>query len=245
MAKKKFFWKIWLRPNKLTKDVDNDYVAEVSTNGKTALNRDVAEEYVKGRSDHDVETVLSIINGCDLIKRNFLLDGRSVQDSNMRYAPRVTGAWIGTTAVHDPDKHSTIIEATMTAELRGIVEGEVGVEILGVKADGGAQIGLVTDVTTNKTDGTVTSGGQIVIIGEKIELDPPDEPGIGIFLRSDAGEIPVTAPPAVNHPSEIITQLPELSPGVYTLYIVTRFTGGKHVLKAPRTITYATPLTVL
>jgi hypothetical protein len=26
-----FFWKVWLRPNLLTKDVDNDYVAEVST----------------------------------------------------------------------------------------------------------------------------------------------------------------------------------------------------------------------
>jgi hypothetical protein len=28
---KDLFWKIWLRPNQLTKDVDNDYVAEVST----------------------------------------------------------------------------------------------------------------------------------------------------------------------------------------------------------------------
>jgi hypothetical protein len=32
---KKFTWKVWLRLNLLTKEVENDYVAEVSTTGKT------------------------------------------------------------------------------------------------------------------------------------------------------------------------------------------------------------------
>jgi hypothetical protein len=35
---KKHTWKLWLRLNLLTKDVENDYVAEVSTTGKTLLN---------------------------------------------------------------------------------------------------------------------------------------------------------------------------------------------------------------
>ncbi|GHV48735.1 hypothetical protein FACS1894181_05320 [Bacteroidia bacterium] len=32
---KRFFWKVWLKLNLLTKNVDNDYIAEVSTVGKT------------------------------------------------------------------------------------------------------------------------------------------------------------------------------------------------------------------
>ena len=39
---KNYIWKIWLRLNLLTKDVDNDYVAEVSTVGNTVRNEDIA-----------------------------------------------------------------------------------------------------------------------------------------------------------------------------------------------------------
>lgn len=28
------FWKVWLKPNLLTKDVDNDYIAESSTSNE-------------------------------------------------------------------------------------------------------------------------------------------------------------------------------------------------------------------
>jgi hypothetical protein len=34
---KKAFWKVWLRRNLLTKDVENDYTAEVSTIGTTKV----------------------------------------------------------------------------------------------------------------------------------------------------------------------------------------------------------------
>lgn len=36
------FWKVWLKPNLLTKDVDNDYIAEVSTSKQTLRNEDIA-----------------------------------------------------------------------------------------------------------------------------------------------------------------------------------------------------------
>lgn len=40
------FWKVWLKPNLLTKDVDNDYIAEVSTSKQTLRNEDIAERIV-------------------------------------------------------------------------------------------------------------------------------------------------------------------------------------------------------
>jgi hypothetical protein len=35
---KKTFWKVWLKRNLLTKDVENDLIAEVSTAGHTLRN---------------------------------------------------------------------------------------------------------------------------------------------------------------------------------------------------------------
>ena len=46
MAVYEFFWKIWLRLNLLTKDVDNDYTAEVSTMKNTFRNEDIARAIV-------------------------------------------------------------------------------------------------------------------------------------------------------------------------------------------------------
>ncbi len=43
----KFFWKVWLRPNLLTKDVDNDYIAEVSTSNNTQRNDDIARRIIE------------------------------------------------------------------------------------------------------------------------------------------------------------------------------------------------------
>lgn len=40
------YWKVWLKPNLLTKDVDNDYIAEVSTSKQTLRNEDIAERIV-------------------------------------------------------------------------------------------------------------------------------------------------------------------------------------------------------
>ena len=41
-----FIWKIWLRLNFLTQDVDNVYTGEVSTMGHTVRNEDIAQRIV-------------------------------------------------------------------------------------------------------------------------------------------------------------------------------------------------------
>ena len=41
------YWKVWLTPNLLTKDIDNDYIAEVSTSKQTLRNEDIAQRIVE------------------------------------------------------------------------------------------------------------------------------------------------------------------------------------------------------
>ena len=54
------FWKVWLKPNLLTKDVDNDYIAEVSTSKQTLRNEDIAQRIVDEGSEIKYDTLLSI-----------------------------------------------------------------------------------------------------------------------------------------------------------------------------------------
>jgi hypothetical protein len=243
---KKYFWKSWLRRNNLTRNVDNDYIAEVSTTGNTLRNEDIARIIVKGRSELRYDTIFSILNERDAVERNALLNGSSVQSRNMHLAPRITGNWIGADPVFTPKEHRITLDATQTVEMRRALE-EVGVEILGRKTDGGAIIGLVTDVLTGSTDGTVSVGGDVIITGDKIRIAPVGEEGLGVFfVNPDGGDMPLDHPAIENNPKKIICRLPlSVTDGTYTLKIVTRFSSGKQYLNAPRTIQYELPLTAV
>jgi hypothetical protein len=240
---KKFTWKVWLKLNPLTKDVDNDYIAEVSTVGKTLSSEDIARLIVEGGSELHYETVLDIIKRAGHICIDKLQEGYSVQTEVCRIAPRVSGAWHGASTAFDPKTHKVTLTITPTNTVRDALD-DVAVEVLGIR-DSGAFIGLVSDVTTKAIDGTITPGGQVIITGDKIKVEgDPEETGIGVFLDSSTSTFQLTSL-AVNHPREIIGMLPRLNVGNYTLYIVTRFASGKILLKEPRRIEYKTTLKVL
>ena len=241
---KKFTWKVWLLPNLMTKDVANDYIADVSTAGTTLRNEDIAQQIVNARSELRYETILSILSERDAVVRDAVLGGFSVLDGNVHLAPRVKGAWEGIAHLFDPKKHKITVDATPALELRKALEEEVGVEVLGEKAGGGALIGLVTDVTTGKTDGTITPYGDLIITGEKIKIEPLDEAGLGVFfVTADGVETQDVNPFVQNGPKKLICRVPPLSPGTYTLKIRTRYAGAT-LLKQPRTIVYELPLTL-
>ena len=70
------FWKVWLNLNLLTKDVENDYTAEVSTVGKTSRNEDIAKQIIEEGSEIKYDTLLSVINQHDRIIRELLQNDR-------------------------------------------------------------------------------------------------------------------------------------------------------------------------
>jgi hypothetical protein len=126
----KFIWKVWLRLNLLTKDVDNDYMAEVSTAGKKALrNADIARLIKESGSELKYETLLSILDQGDRLIREKVQEGHSVLTGCCRFTPRVTGTWIGANAKFDVTVHQTVLDIVPSAEMRAALK-EVGVEAL-------------------------------------------------------------------------------------------------------------------
>lgn len=240
----KFLWKVWLRLNFLTKDVDNDYVAEVSITGKKALrNADIARLIKEAGSELKYETLLSVLDLGDRIVREKVQEGHSVLTGCCQYTPRVTGTWIGANAKFDAEVNKIALDIVPSAEMRAALR-EVGVEVLGVK-DGGAFIGLVTDTSTGLTDGTITPGDDILAEGEKLKVAPAEEPGLGVFFIDEAGEaVAVTRRLTQNEPKKLLIRVPALAPGQYTLRVVTRFSNGSTLLTEPRTIEYGKLLIV-
>jgi hypothetical protein len=243
---KRFFWKIWLRLNPLSKNVNNDYLAEISTAGNTLQNKDIARYIVKERSELRYETILSILNERDAVVRDAVLAGASAQDGNIRIAPRISGNWIGSNPAFDHEAHKITVDAIPTAEFRKALEEEVGVEVLGKKVDGGAFIGLVTDILTRKTDGTISRSGDIIITGEKIKIAPADDTSLGVFFVDDSNtETPLDYPVTENNPKKIVCRVPaNLENGLYTLKIVTCYSNGSTLLKTSRSIVYDFPLKI-
>jgi hypothetical protein len=218
-------------------------VAEVSTTGKTLRNDDIAQIIKDEGSELQYETLLDILNHSDRLRRERIQQGYSVQTGVCHLSPRVTGNWMGSSEPFDPKKHKITCDLVPSAELHHAFE-EIGVEVLGVK-DSGARIGLVTDVATGKTDGTLTLDGDLIIDGEKIKVAPDGEADLGVFFVDvNGGETPVTHPLTQNDPKRIICRVPSLAADAYTLKIVTRYSNGTTLLKQPRTIVYELPLTV-
>lgn len=219
-------------------------MAEVSTTGKTQRNEDVARMLKEEGSELHYDTILDILNRGDRLRGKLLMMGYCVQNIICRINPRVTGNWNSATECFDPEKHSVTCDLMLTDEMRKMLE-DVLVVVLGVK-DGGARIGIVTDMATGKTDGTVTPDDDIIIDGNNIKVIPTDEEGLGVFfVDADGSEIPVTRRFVQNYPKQIICRVPALAVGEYTLKVVTRFTCGATLLNDPRTIVYELPIKVL
>jgi hypothetical protein len=236
-------WKVLLTSNKLFKDNKNKHIAKVLTSGKTQRNEEIARLIKERGSELQYETILDILNQGDNLRCECIQKGYSVQTGLSHITPRVSGNWPGLTSLFNPDEHKITCNHSSTDRLRKALE-EVSVEVLGVKKSS-AYIGLVTDVQSGKTNGSVTPDNNIIINGTKIRIAPVNGEGLGIFFVDASGvEIPVTQPLAQNDPKKIICRTPVLAPGEYVLKIVTRFSYSTTLLNEPRTIVYGIAITV-
>ena len=135
-----------------------------------------------------------------------------------------------------------------TAALRAEVD-QVALEFSGVVRDmGGANISLVKDVTTGKTDGTVTPGGILDVTGSKIRSVNADGTGLGLLTLVNTTDQSVAATItllAINDPKRLMFNIPaDLAKGSYQLTLETWFSTNSTQLKQSRTLTYAIPLVV-
>ena len=240
----KYNWKVWLR-RILFSNVENGYTASVSTIGKKALrNADIARIMKNAGSELSLETLLYILDQSDRVKREEVQRGNSVLTGTAQYTPRVQGVWTGANAKFNPAIHKIGLHIIPSPEMRAAFK-DITIESLGEKP-GGAFIGLVTNTTTGLTDGTMTSGDDILVEGDKLKILPEDDTALGIFFVNSTDETvtPVTRRLTRNEPKKLLVRVPELPAGQYILRVVTRFTNGTTLLKEPRVIEYDKPLVI-
>lgn len=233
-------WQLNLKPNTLTPDNPNDYVAEVYSRSDTLRNEQIAERIVAKRSEFRKETIESILKLRDEEVKEAIQEGLTFSDGLVRISPRVSGVWDSAKASFDSTKHKRTVDLGATKELRDALE-TVSVKVLGVKALG-ASILLVTDTATGKTDGTVTIGDDISIEGDKIKIQDTEDTAQGVFIIDASGaEHRVTRRLSANKPSEVVARIPaDVPEGACKVVIRTKYSGGgTNVLKNVREIAYS------
>jgi len=230
-------WYFDLRENTITQDVKEDYVA-IPRKMLSLTPKDLAKWIAEERTEYRIDTIENIINIYEDMLMKALCGGNTYVSRVAQYQPSITGVFSGTGEI-DPEKNKCQINITPTATLKDKLAKEVILEYSGRRMDlGGANIAEILDMTTGKTDGTVTPGGMVQLKGNKIKCINADSSGIGkltLYNDSESGE--EVSVLGVNEPSKIIFVFPTgLLAGNYRLEIETYYTQGSVLLKEPRTL---------
>ncbi|MDR1072798.1 MAG: hypothetical protein LBL45_03890 [Treponema sp.] len=147
-------WKVWLKRNLLTRDVENDFIAEVSTAENTLRNEDIAARVVAARSELRLETIASIL---------------AMRDEMGYFSihPNVGGTFDKVNEAHDAKKHPVTFRFRARAPLRALAE-RIVVEVEGL-SDVTGYIDKFVDVSTESMNYALTPGGQFSVAGHKTE----------------------------------------------------------------------------
>ena len=234
--KQEYVWPVELRENKITERTD-DYTASVKTFSDTKSLEYIAKEIVRERTEYRLDTILSILRLVEEKIRHILYSGYPVMTENVRFSPTITGSFDSHGELLDDKGMKCGVNVTVNQIVK---DGLAGVKLYidSVQELGGAKIDRVKDLTTGKTDGTVTPGGMVEVTGSKIKCLNEDGSGIGHFRlyneSESAEEVKVLG---VNDPSKIIFIFPTgLLAGNYRLEIETYFSNTSTMLKNPRTL---------
>lgn len=247
MATKKYVWKFDLEEYLMTKDVKEDYAGKVKPI-QTFYLADVARKVAEERTEYREDTLVHSYKLMEAKMRQLACGNNIVITDNVQYSPGVTGLFLGKSGVVNPAVNKPVINLNGTAAIRAETD-LVELQFSGnVREMGNAGFALVKDVTTGKTDGTITPGGMLDVSGTKIRSVNADGSGVGSLTLVNMADQSVAANITVfgiNDPKRLMFNVPAaLAAGSYQLTLETWFSSQSTLLKEPRTITYAIPLVV-
>jgi hypothetical protein len=134
----------------------------------------------------------------------------------------------------DPEKHRLEFNFTPLAPLYKYAPDAV-VNVLGKKKER-AYISTVTDLNTKSTT-EISSGGLVQVEGKDIKVVPEDDEETGVFfIASDGTVYPARNKPLWNYPQKLLLSAPDVPAGVYTIQVVTKYSGGGILLTTPITV---------
>ncbi|MEJ8590791.1 DUF4469 domain-containing protein [Riemerella anatipestifer] len=235
--------KAWLRPNLLTKDDPNDFVAVPLLGGSLGIT-EIIEALKKEGMEIQTETAVDIITRFNRKASELVLNGYSVNTGLVYMRPAIKGVFYDKT--WDKEKHSVYVNVNQGLDLRKAV-ADTKVEILGEQSSP-MSVFSITDKATGKADGTLTKGKNAEIKGTYIKIDG-DSPKNGIVFKNldTQQEVKLSAEHIVlNEPSRLLILVPaDLEAGNYELSITTQSSTGSVLLKEPRTERLPNPVVIV
>ncbi|QZO94594.1 DUF4469 domain-containing protein [Riemerella anatipestifer] len=235
--------KAWLRPNLLTKDDPNDFVAVPLLGGSLGIT-EIIEALKKEGMEIQTETAVDIITRFNRKASELVLNGYSVNTGLVYMHPAIKGVFYDKT--WDKEKHSVYVNVNQGTDLRKAAN-DTKVEILGEQSSPMSVFGI-TDKATGKADGNLTKGKNAEIKGTYIKIDG-NNPKNGIVFKNldNQNEVKLSAEHIVlNEPSRLLILVPtDLEAGNYELSITTQYSNSKTLLKEPRTEMLSTPIVIV
>ena len=232
--------KAWLRDNPLTSD-PSDFVGVPASVGSVSIAEIVAELKKEGMEIKE-ETVIDIVSRFNRKSTELVLQGYVVNTGLVIMRPAIKGAFRDRT--WDKDKHSVYVNVNQGAELRKAIS-QTKVEFLGEQSSPMAIFGI-TDLSTGKTDGTLTKGKNAEIKGTYLKVAGTHADN-GVYLTNiDTKAKTKLEDIVINEPSRLLVLIPASLPaGNYELSITTQFSNTSKVfLKTPRTEVLNTPVVI-
>lgn len=244
--KKSYEWSFDLNEYTMTKDIKEDYTAQIRTQRSMGLS-DIASEISAERTEYRLDTIVNIGNLIDEKIRHLVANGHTVITGSAQYSPSLTGVFIGDKGLVDPRINKCEVNITPSQAMRAEVAKVIPKFSGTVRSMGGARISLVKDVATGKTDGSITPGGMLDVTGIKIRSIGADGTGLGsvkLLKLSDQSVAANITQLGINDPSRLMFTLPaNLANGEYQLVVETWFSSASVLLKQMRTLVY--PLTLV
>ncbi|WPC12970.1 DUF4469 domain-containing protein [Riemerella anatipestifer] len=235
--------KAWLRPNLLTKDDPNDFVAVPLLGGSLGIT-EIIEALKKEGMEIQTENAIDIITRFNRKASELVLNGYSVNTGLVYMRPAIKGVFYDKT--WDKEKHSVYVNVNQGTDLRKAAN-DTKVEILGEQSSP-MSVFSITDKVTGKADGTLTKGKNAEIKGTYIKIDG-DNPKNGIVFKNldNQNEVKLAKDSIVlNEPSRLLILVPsDLEAGNYELSITTQSSTGSVLLKEPRTERLPNPVVIV
>ncbi|MDR0643812.1 MAG: DUF4469 domain-containing protein [Treponema sp.] len=235
--------RVKLYPNYLPK-VEGAYIARTDNEATLAVEEVCAALKNRGGFTGSYDDLVEHVHQFFGEAAYQLCDGFAVNMGYFSVHPNVGGTFDKVTEGHDTGKHPVTFRFRTRAPLRALAE-HIVVEVEGL-ADSSGYIDEFIDVSTEAVNETLSPGGMFNVSGHKIKVEG-DKPEVGVYFVSAADpsqRIKVAGHLAENAASKVIGIIPALTPGAYTLEIVTQYTHGGSSLKEPRTIVFSASLTV-
>lgn len=227
----------YLKPNHLCPE-NGKYYAKVRGN-KTLNISDICRQAIeRGGSTTKLSTMEFVVREFLDEMAYQLTSGMSVNLDYMHISPCIKGNFDSLSDKFDETRHSLHYNFNEGKALRKSKE-QTKVKIQGKYSNDGG-INTLYDFASQQTNTTLTPGRNARINGRKIKITG-DESEVGLFfINTESGErIKVPASDiSVNENTTLIFLIPQLTPGKYTIEILTYYSGGGKQSKTLYTIDY-------